>query len=168
MQFLVDLRQLITYYLVADVKNLREILEIMLPDLDYSSVDNTELNSFLYCCNLSAHDVRLCEEQKNVYGEHESFDLHRRASLKFIIDQCVSWSKQKRKIPALDFREESSKSGEIDKKSEYETIDFLEAIKKSEGLLGARHRKWCSLFLGFSYTNDQKDGKTNDCSNHHK
>lgn len=162
-----DLQRLITYYLVADVQSASEVLDIMIPGVDRSKAESTQLNSFLYCCNLAAHDVRLCEEQKNVYGEHESFDLHRRASLKFIVDQCVHWLRNRRKYCNLssatqDAITEGRLENGTEEENECETSSFLKAIKKSEGLLGSRHRKWCSLFLGFNYSNDNKSDDTDD------
>lgn len=144
---LLDLKALIGYYVITDVRHANDVLDVLLPNIDREKIDKARLKSFLYCCNLAAHDVRLCDEQKNIYGERESFDLHRRTVLKFIIDTCVHLLKQQQQ-ETLQLKQHSQQS------YDYEYTDFLASVKKSEGLLGAKHRKWCSIFLGFHYNSD--------------
>ncbi|XP_058978464.1 protein prenyltransferase alpha subunit repeat-containing protein 1 [Musca domestica] len=148
-----DLKQLINYYLIAEVQCPAQILNIMLPGVDQAAIGEARLKSFLYCCNLAAHDMRLCDDQKNMYGERESFELHRRASLKFIVEQCVRLlSGDLMGIyspPATPVQQQQFNTHL--RKFDYNSYEFLRALKKSESLLGSKHRKWCSLFLGFDF-----------------
>ncbi|XP_037814827.1 protein prenyltransferase alpha subunit repeat-containing protein 1 [Lucilia sericata] len=153
LQHLHDLKELINYYLIAEVQCPSQILDLMLPGIDRSAIGEQRLKAFLYCCNLSAHDMRLCDDQKNMYGERESFELHRRASLKFIVEQCVrllsgDWVGMY-SPPATP--EQKQQFNLHLRKFDYNSYEFLLALKKSESLLGPKHRKWCSLFLGFDY-----------------
>lgn len=153
LQQLCDLKELINYYLIADVQNAAQILDIMLPGIDKCAVGEARLKSFLYCCSLSAHDMRLCDDQKNMYGERESFELHRRASLKFIVEQCVrllSGDLMGMYSPPATPVQQQQFNMHL-RKFDYNSYEFLTALKKSESLLGSKHRKWCSLFLGFDY-----------------
>lgn len=143
MKRLTWLKQLIGYYLIAEVNTLEEMLNILLPEADLKLVAESRLNSFLFCCNLAAHDMRLCDDQKNMYGERECFELHRRASLKFIVEQTVRLllgEMNGRYVPpmtsaqAMDFAEKL-------RKYNYANHPFLNALKHSESLLGESHRR---------------------------
>uniref|UniRef100_A0A1B0AN92 Protein prenyltransferase alpha subunit repeat-containing protein 1 n=1 Tax=Glossina palpalis gambiensis TaxID=67801 RepID=A0A1B0AN92_9MUSC len=154
-----DLKELLAYYLVADVHTPSEILQVMLPGIDNTAVGEERLNSFLYCCNLAAHDMRLCDDQKNMYGERESFELHRRVCLKFIIEQDVcllSGHLQGKYSPPTSPKRQEQFNQEF-RQFSYDAYEFLAAVKRSERLLGAKHRKWCSLFLGFQYNEDEPE-----------
>ncbi|XP_037935382.1 protein prenyltransferase alpha subunit repeat-containing protein 1-B [Teleopsis dalmanni] len=153
MNNLTSLKELIGYYIITDIQNTDDILEKLLPNVDHTTVGEQRLKSFLYCCNLAAHDMRLCDDQKNMYGERESFELHRRASLKFIVEHCVrillgaNCSLNAQPVtPAL-----AQKFHAQLKKFDYNSSSFLSALKRSESLLGERHRKWCAMNLGFNY-----------------
>lgn len=149
------LRELINYYLIKDVRTTEEILSTLLPGVNLQAIGEERLKSFLYCCNLAANDIKLCDDQKNMYGERESFENHRRASLKFIVDHCVRLN-----TGEIDFRQSSAPPSPaaaahhmkmLYSKYDYTTNAFLTALKRSESLLGEKHRRWCSIFLGFDY-----------------
>lgn len=76
-------------YGLKGAESAEDLLELLLPMLDRSSVSSQRLHSFLYCCNVAASDMRLCVEQQAMYGQRDCFELHRRAALKFIVEQCV-------------------------------------------------------------------------------
>lgn len=143
---LTHLKDLINYYLITVVKTEEEILATLLPNIDYQALGEEKCKSFLYCCNLAAHDIKMCDDQKNMFGHRESFENHRRASLKFIVQHCMKLNTSSNEYYQQPL---SSKVSKYD----YTTNAFLLALKRSEGMLGERHRKWCTLFLGFDYSN---------------
>ena len=160
MKRLIWLKQLINYYLIADVGSVAEILDVMLPGLaNVKEVGEQRLHSFLFCCNLAAHDMRLCNDQKSMYGERECFELHRRASLKFIVEQCVRLllgEMSGRYVPPMTTMQAKRFNEQLCKYN-YAANPFLRALKHSESLLGESHRRWCSLYLGFSYGDDEDE-----------
>ncbi|XP_067635951.1 protein prenyltransferase alpha subunit repeat-containing protein 1-like isoform X1 [Eurosta solidaginis] len=155
LEHLHNLKDLISYYLVDDLEILStgDVLDILLPGVDQTAVGEPRLSSFLYCCNLAAHDIRLCDDQKNMFGERESFDNHRRASLRFIVENCVRLLMGE--LPGLYLAPRTyAQLQEFNatlRKFDYASHMFLAALKRSESLLGERHRQWCTIFLGFNY-----------------
>lgn len=138
------IKDLINFYLINGVRSAEDIVGTLLPGSDLQAIGEEKLKSFLFCCNLAAYDIKLCDDQKNMFGPRESFENHRRAVLKFIVDHCVKLNS------TSDFYQQPlSKVSKYD----YSSNAFLSALKKSEGMMGERHRRWCNLFLGFDYTN---------------
>ncbi|KAH8342809.1 protein prenyltransferase alpha subunit repeat-containing protein 1 [Drosophila kikkawai] len=148
---LASLQQLLTNYGLRGADRAEDMLDLLLPGMDRSAVSSQRLRSFLYCCNVAASDMRLCEEQKAMYGQRDCFELHRRAALKFIVEQCVrleaggllaahpaATEDVHRHLRQLDF----------------ETHPFLAAVRREESALGAKHRRWCNLHLSFGYPAD--------------
>jgi len=128
------------------------LLELLLPHADLSSMSSQKLRSFLYCCNVAANDMRLCAEQRLMYGPRDCFELHRRAALKFIVEQCVRLqvglaTGQPSPSMADDLR---SHLGNFD----FEKHPFLSAVRRDESALGGKHRSWCNLHLSFGYPAD--------------
>ncbi|XP_055374815.1 protein prenyltransferase alpha subunit repeat-containing protein 1 [Condylostylus longicornis] len=186
-QDLKSLIEFINFYVIDHVTNTNDILDTLLPGVDLKKIDNNIIKSFLFCCNIAAYDIKFCDESKNFYGPFESFDFHRRASLKFIVDNCKEFTNNSRYMNHNHNNNEHIKNGNHknkdnnddnqhdingdinnDETMEYENQDhdleeeplnkvtkvenkFLLALKKSEGLLGEKHRRWCSIFLGFDY-----------------
>lgn len=155
LEHLHNLKDLISFYLEDDseILSTSDVMRIMLPGVDWTAVGESRLSSFLYCCNLAAHDIRLCDDQKIMYGERESFENHRRSSLCFIVQNCVRLLLGE--LPGLyltprTYAQLLEFSATL-KKFDYASIGFLAALKRSEGLLGESHRKWCTIFLGFNY-----------------
>lgn len=154
-----SLKDFINYCQVVTVSTTDEILLTLLPKLTAALNQNNgtklsqrtlqqfqeKVKSFLYCCNLAAFDIKLCDELKNLYGARESFENHRRASLKFIVDNCV-------KMNAIKMVDQCSSPVTKHCKYDYTENEFLLAVKKSEAMLGEKHRQWCSLFLGFDFS----------------
>lgn len=155
-----SLKDFINYCQVVTVSTTDEIVLTLLPKLAEALNQNSngtklsqktrqqfqdKVKSFLYCCNLAAYDIKLCDELKNLYGARESFKNHRRASLKFIVDNCV-------KMNAIKTIDQCSSPVTKLCKYDYTENEFLLSVKKSEAMLGEKHRQWCSLFLGFDFS----------------
>lgn len=138
------LKELINYYVVKSVTTTEEIIGTLLPGINIEAIGENRLKSLLYCCNFASYDIKFCDDLKNLFGYRESFENHRRASLKFIVDNCIMLNSTNEY-----YQQPLSKVSKFD----YTENTFLVALKKSEGMLGERHRKWCSLFLGFDYSN---------------
>ncbi|KAH8418915.1 hypothetical protein KR222_004448 [Zaprionus bogoriensis] len=130
------------------------LLQQLLPNLNRSSVSSQRLYSFLYCCNVAAHDMRLCAEQRALYGARDCFELHRRASLKFIVEQSVRLLTGLASGLGLYLPPASSQSPL--RKFDYDAHPFLVAVRRAEFQLGDKHKRWCSMHLNF----DQQDVAT--------
>lgn len=105
----------------------------------------------LFCLNIAAHDLQLCSELTNMYGYRESFNCHRKAVLKFIVDQIVGGQKTMAVTPPEELPPQM-KIAKADTDRNDELSDLLTGIKVSEGLLGELHRRWCTIFLGFDFS----------------
>ncbi|KAH8420003.1 hypothetical protein KR009_004788 [Drosophila setifemur] len=151
---LASLQQLLANYGLECGPRAEDLLELLLPQVDRSAVGEQRLRSFLYCCNVAASDMRLCVEQRAMYGPRDCFELHRRAALKFIVEQCVR------------LQTGLASSGPFPKAAEelqlrlsqfdFETHPFLGAVRRVESALGGRHRRWCNLHLSFGYPTRQR------------
>lgn len=149
---LASLQHLMTSYGLECEANAEDLLGLLLPHVDLSSVSKQRLISFLYCCNVAANDMRLCAEQRLMYGSRDCFELHRRAALKFIVEQCVRLQMglpngQLLPVASGDLR---SHLGNFD----FEDNPFLSAVRREESTLGGKHRRWCNLHLSFGYPAD--------------
>ncbi|EDV99637.1 GH12307 [Drosophila grimshawi] len=125
------------------------LLQLLLPNLNRSGISEQRLRSFLYCCNVAASDMRLCVEQRALYGGRDCFELHRRASLKFIVEQCVRLltglaSGSGRYLPPAS----GAQVSEL-RKFDCESHPFLVAVRRVEFELGDKHRRWCNMHLNF-------------------
>lgn len=157
-----DLRELLVQYellqanssgTVADVAE--ELLQLLLPNLNRSSISGQRLHSFLYCCNVAAHDMRMCAEQRATYGARDCFELHRRAALKFVVEQSVRLLSGLASGPGLYLAPASgSHADELQshlRKFDYESHPFLVAVRRAEFALGDKHKRWCNMHLNFGY-----------------
>ncbi|KAH8275711.1 hypothetical protein KR044_012456, partial [Drosophila immigrans] len=131
----------------GDVDTEEALLQLLLPNLNRSSVSVQRLRSFLYCCNVAANDVRLCAEQRALYGQRDCFELHRRAALKFIVEQCVRLLTGRASGLTLYLPPVASGSPQFD----CEAYPFLEAVRRVETELGEKHKRWCQIHLNFGY-----------------
>ena len=127
----------------------QELMKIILPNFcdsscarESSKIKN-KIQSLLYCLNLAAYDLQLCKELKSMFGYREAFDCHRRAVLKFIVDNVL----------ALDNASSSEPQMKMLKLSENqkEPNPFLNALREAEGKLSDTHKDWCHKFLGFDF-----------------
>ncbi|XP_030379498.1 protein prenyltransferase alpha subunit repeat-containing protein 1-B [Scaptodrosophila lebanonensis] len=150
-----DLRELFAHYDLrwSELSDEEAMVQLLLPDLNRSSISAQRLRSFLYCCNIAAHDMRLCVEQRALYGPRDCFELHRRASLKFIVEQCVRlmtglangvYLPQASATQSLEFQSQL-------RKFDYASHPFLSAVRRVESELGDKHQRWCNLHLHFGY-----------------
>ncbi|EDW62706.1 protein prenyltransferase alpha subunit repeat-containing protein 1 [Drosophila virilis] len=127
------------------------LLQLLLPNLNRSSISAQRLRSFLYCCNVAASDMRLCAEQRALYGARDCFELHRRASLKFIVEQCVRLLTGLASGPGLYLAPASGTQSNELRKFDYDSHPFLVAVRRLEFQLGDKHRRWCNMHLNFGH-----------------
>lgn len=131
------------------------LLQLLLPNMNRSSISGQRLHSFLYCCNVAASDMRLCAEQRSMYGQRDCFELHRRASLKFIVEQTVRLLTGLASGLGLYLAPASgSQADELQtqlRKFDYESHPFLVAVRRAEFALGDKHKRWCNMHLNFGY-----------------
>ncbi|XP_017112938.1 protein prenyltransferase alpha subunit repeat-containing protein 1 [Drosophila elegans] len=143
---LASLQLLLANYGLKCEPKAEDLLQVLLPDVDRSAISSQRLRSFLYCCNVAASDMRLCVEQRLMYGPRDCFELHRRAALKFIVEQCVRLQMglvSGQPLPTVHL-------GTFD----VEKLPFLDAVRREESSLGGKHRRWCNLHLSFGYRAD--------------
>ncbi|KAH8294462.1 hypothetical protein KR018_008819 [Drosophila ironensis] len=149
---LASLQQLLAHNYGLDCEaKAEDLLNLMLPDIKPSSVNEKRLRSFLYCCNVAAHDMRLCAEQRIMYGARDCFELHRRAALKFIVEQCVRLQLDQVNGPASHPAEPANKLRYHLSQLDLTGHSFLDAVRHAEFALGSKHRRWCNLHLSFAY-----------------
>lgn len=69
------------------------LMRIMAPHRDFDG-DNAVVRAktFLYCMNVAAYDLRFIDEMRQMFGERESFDCHRRTITQFMADKGAEWS----------------------------------------------------------------------------
>lgn len=138
------------------------LLQLLLPNLNRSSISAQRLRSFLFCCNVAAQDMRLCVEQRTMYGARDCFELHRRASLKFIVEQCVrlltglaSGLGLYLPPPASGSQANNELQSQL-RKFDYDSYPFLVAVRRVENKLGEKHKRWCNMHLNFGYQDQTK------------
>lgn len=122
-----------------------QLINLLLPPIGQTNHNELQTKSFLYCMNIAAQDLNMCNELTNMYGYREAFQCHRRSVLKFIVESFKKFN-----FVDGDSDQPQNKMVKIDG-SVYE---FLECLRASEGELGELHRKWCHTFLGFDYRTD--------------
>lgn len=150
-----DLNELMQYtsFLVnTTVENIDELLRWLIPTARKDKLNQLKLRSFLFCLNLAAYDVRLCDELQSVYGESQAFNNHRRFMLKFIVDRC------RNAVYTLAIDETNSHMSTCNQpmnkitKLDDQNSAFIRAIKENEkNRITPQHKLWCNLFLGFDF-----------------
>lgn len=127
------------------------LLQIVVPQVAadndlHNDDDNAKVKSFLFCMNAVAYDLQLVFDLKEMYGYREAFEYHRKATLKLIIDACNDFR-------TGHWRSRDQPLTKIKRTSTIEEPDrFITAIQRYERDYGNEtHRKWCELFLGFSF-----------------
>ncbi|EDW82359.1 uncharacterized protein Dwil_GK25761 [Drosophila willistoni] len=147
-----SLLELFKQYDLQVEANEKSVFQLLLPQINQNSISDQRMRSFLYCCNVAAHDMHLCAQQRRVYGPRDCFDLHRRASLKFIVEQCVRLaSGLNLEHGGLYLPEQKHELRTHLSQFNFEKHPFLDAIRKAESHLGDRHQRWCNLHLNFNY-----------------
>uniref|UniRef100_A0A1Q3F160 Protein prenyltransferase n=1 Tax=Culex tarsalis TaxID=7177 RepID=A0A1Q3F160_CULTA len=134
----------------SNVDNVDELLRWLAPSVLRESMNEIRLHSFLFCLNLAAYDLRLCEELRSLYGESHAFENHRRFMVKFIVDQCRDAANSLTDA-GIDGNKHAGQQpmSKITKLDDQDSV-FLRAIKSSEMKRTApQHKTWCKLFLGF-------------------
>ncbi|EDW30751.1 GL13386 [Drosophila persimilis] len=151
---LASLLDLLAEYGLSCEPNTEALIQLLLPNMNRSAVSGQRLRSFLYCCNVAAYDMRLCLEQRALYGPRDCFELHRRAALKFIVDQCVrlqtGLADEHYQLPAHTAAAANELQSQLNK-FDYGRHPFLEAVRQAESALGCKHQRWCNLHLQFAY-----------------
>lgn len=115
--------------------------------------DRNKIKTLLYCLNIAAYDLQFCAELKNMYGYREAFNCHRKAVLKFIVDNCngsLTITTSNNISTPTNKDEPEIKMIKVDEHNNQN--QFLNAIRVAEGNLGELHQKWCNIFLGFDYS----------------
>lgn len=153
-------------------QSIDQLLELVLPPARQAEARQCapyRLITLLYCLNSAAYDLRMCVELTDMYGFREAFNCHRRSALQFIVAQCAAGPAgspvtAKPPVQKLARRMEQSdatgmnvngSANKVRMKEEQRTMDvssFVAGIRLAEAERGEMHRKWCSLFLGFDYS----------------
>lgn len=150
-----DLNELMQYtgFVVnANVENVDELLRWLVPTISREKLNELKLRSFLFCLNLAAYDLRLCDELQSVYGKSQAFKNHRLFMIKFIVDLCRNAGN----TLAIDEMNGhmSTCNQPMNKITKLDDQDsaFIRAIEANEkNRLTPQHKLWCSLFLGFDF-----------------
>lgn len=131
------------------IENVDDLLRWIIPSVDRKLIHEIKLRSFLYCLNVAAYDLKLCEELKSLYGESKAFENHRRYMIKIIVDWC---RKATCTLTSGANSQQSACSQPMNKITKLDAQDsaFLRAVKECEKSRNTpQHRTWCKLFLDF-------------------
>jgi protein prenyltransferase alpha subunit repeat containing protein 1 len=132
----------------------RDIVQILVPTSNSDNVNEIRTKSFLYCMNLAASDIKLCEDLGRLYGESQAFENHRRFMLKFIVDSCRCAITNhvfcgSRKNLRTNCNQPLTKLAKYDLSND---SLFLTMLKEHEAIDGnPKHLKWCEIFLRFDF-----------------
>lgn len=146
------------------------LLSLVLLD-DGVAYDNGahRLITLLYCLNSAAYDLRMCDELTDMFGKREAFECHRRWALQFIVEHSTAGPvgspvRESPPLPKLARRMEPSDTddsndsgstkaerGRVDRRLDDASFMVMGMVT-AEGLRGDKHRQWCTLFLGFDYS----------------
>ena len=136
-----------------DVDSTKDIVQILIPTSSNDNVNEIRTKSFLYCMNLAASDIKLCDDLANMYGDSQAFENHRRFMLKFLVDTCrCAISNHVFCGSRKNFRTNCNQP--LTKMSKYDLNDsyFLKMLKKYESTNdNPGHLKWCEIFLRFDF-----------------
>lgn len=146
-----DLFRYVGQLLDVTVENVDELLGWLTPSILRETMHEIRLHSFLFCLNLAAYDLRLCEDLRALYGESHAFENHRRFMVKFIVDQCRGAASSLTDGSNGEVSVGLQPMSKITKLDDQDSA-FLRAIKSSEmNRTAPQHQKWCKLFLGFDF-----------------
>lgn len=147
-----------SFDLIGPIETLQELCNLILPNLcvtqsdRVSPIDDAKCKTLLYSLNIAAYDLQLCTELTAMYGYREAFECHRRAVLKFIVDNCRrALIMTMNRSQFVDINNSIKNEFNIQYDDIIPTSKFLDAIQLAEGQFGELHRKWCTIFLGFAY-----------------
>lgn len=130
---------------------INELVAIILPDVDQASEDKDDrIKSFMYCMNVAAADLTFCQELRDIFGYREAFECHRKAVLKYIVDNCNDFNH------STELYQPKLKMCKVNRNTNNGSI-FLEGLQVAEGKRGEHHRKWCHIFLNFEYSDSDDD-----------
>lgn len=120
---------------------------------------DVETKSLLYALNIAVYDLDMCAGLTEMFGYREAIDSHRKAVLKFFVDNIRVYSGSRRDSGggSADFYQPQEK---ILKSNGANSWPLLESIRMAERKFGDNHRKWCEIFLGFDYSDISDDDGT--------
>lgn len=137
---------------VAVGKTPSELLIVLLPNAPATSLTwsaNKQLKSLLHCLNLAAYDLQLTEELREIFGEREGFELHRRAIVQFMVESCKLFDGCFAGHPeGVNSSINNCHLPPATKTSRREN-QFLHTLRLREAQRSEATRKWCQLFLDF-------------------
>lgn len=155
-----DYVQRVVVQLSQPPQSVDELLAIVLPPAATSDTPGLSaggsvpyrLITLLYCLNMAAYDLRMCDELTDMYGYREAFNCHRRAALQFIVAQCAAWpavSPVSPQPPVLKLPRRAVVVGGVVADG---ISPLVAGMRVAEAERGELHRKWCGLFLAFDYS----------------
>lgn len=136
----------------STVATVDDLLRWLIPTANRESLNESKVRSFLFCLNLAAYDLKLCEELKSAYGESLAFENHRRFMIKFIIDRCRSAPSTLTQDTNGQFSATCNQPMSKITKLDEQDSAFIRAIESNEQTRPtSQHKMWCKLFLGFDF-----------------
>lgn len=158
-----------------------ELFDALLPAdrlIEWQAAAQYRRITLLYCLNLAAYDLRMCDELTDMYGYREAFNGHRRSALQFIVAQCAAGpARVSPQPPQRKIAKRSSTDGDTsaaamtamvdcsdkvtcveaagdvhERQQEVELSRLVTGMRLAEAKRGPMHRKWCTLFLAFDFS----------------
>ncbi|XP_050086922.1 protein prenyltransferase alpha subunit repeat-containing protein 1 [Anopheles aquasalis] len=137
--------------------SVRNLLCYLLPALatkDLDQLNQLHVQTFLFCANAAAYDLRMCEELSALHSPSQALVNHRRSMVKFLIEKlrlAPAWLVKATNEPQASptFQQPLSKMTRLD--ADADDGPLLRALQAEElrrTVGDPRHAQWCSSFLG--------------------
>ncbi|XP_055638481.1 protein prenyltransferase alpha subunit repeat-containing protein 1 isoform X2 [Toxorhynchites rutilus septentrionalis] len=129
------------------METVEELLRWLAPGVCKDKTVDIKLRSFLFCLNVAANDLMMCEELKSLHGESQAFENHRRYMTRFIVDRCRSASCTLTREMGGQMSSCTQPMNKITKLDEQDSLFVQTMIQNEKNREHPQHQKWCELFL---------------------
>lgn len=127
------------------VESIEELVAVVISDATRCNAsDQNRLHTLLYCLNIAAYDLQLCDELTSMFGFREAFNCHRRAMLKFIVDYSSYYEPTDVSLTSNPLNTKGTVCKSTSKPSR-----LVDGMQTDQMKRGGLEQKWCALFLGF-------------------
>ncbi|XP_052903542.1 protein prenyltransferase alpha subunit repeat-containing protein 1 [Anopheles moucheti] len=138
----------------TDETTVNNLLRYLLPAITKEhELNQHRVQTFLYCLNLAAHDLRLCDELSTLHSASQALENHRKFMVKFLVDRLRVGSGWLLNTSAAIYANPGGCQQPLSKvtRLDEDASEFLQALKVHElhrSHDNPRHGQWCKMFLG--------------------
>lgn len=148
--------------MTMEILSISDIIRCIWPQ-NIPNVIDVETKSLLFVLNMVIYDLNMCTSLTEMFGYREAIDCHRKAVLKFFVDNIRLYSTALKETSITyncDVYQPQEKILKINRKDF--SLPILECIRLAEYKFGNSHRKWCEIFLSFDYSDISNNDDDND------